>query len=134
MLYVLKVGTPTAFASAAIRVWPGPIHWPPKSTGTPRTFLVQVRPPTRSRASRTYTEWPFARSARAVVEAREPRSHHHHVGRERAPAPAATVGLGGGRQAATPAPVAAAPSAPRRVIRLWDISPPGRRGGSRAKC
>ena len=67
-----NVFTPTCAASAAIRFCWGPIHCPPTSTGTPFTCFVQVRPPTRSRASSTTTEWPFFRSARAVVRPASP--------------------------------------------------------------
>src|SRR5919112_405436 len=50
-----------------MRSWVGPIHWPPWSSGVPSAAgRVRVRPPTRSRASRTITSAPASTSRRAA--------------------------------------------------------------------
>ncbi len=72
------VSMPNAGASAQ-RVARSPwIHEAPRSTGTPSSSSVQVRPPMRSRASSTTTRCPPAR-ALGQRRDRTPRPHHHDV-------------------------------------------------------
>src|SRR3954465_14702247 len=68
-----KVATFISFASAAIRSWPGPIHWPPTSTTLPSPIgWLRGRPPPLSRASRTSAVWPARWISRAAVSPARP--------------------------------------------------------------
>src|SRR4051812_48716089 len=68
-----KVATPSCLASAAMRSWPGPIHWPPTSTTFPSPIRwLRVRPPTLSRASRTIAVRPASWTWRAAVSPARP--------------------------------------------------------------
>src|SRR5262249_39692027 len=67
-----KVVSESSRASASMRRCPGPIHCPPRSTHCPPPSFLQVRPPTRSRASRTTTLAPRRVSSRAAVRPARP--------------------------------------------------------------
>lgn len=72
-----NVVTPRPYRSMA-RATPGWLsgitHVPPNSTRTsvPGSAPVQVRPPSRSRASRMITRWPASRRSRAAVRPASP--------------------------------------------------------------
>jgi hypothetical protein len=66
--------TPKSFAITLVgfpSLYPW-IHEQPTSIFTPSLDQVLARPPTRSRASRTKTEWPFAVSSRAAAADDQP--------------------------------------------------------------
>src|SRR4249919_733246 len=66
---------PRSSARAKTSCWVGPTHWPPSSTrssGRSPTDWLRVRPPTRSRASRTWTSRPAPASSRAAVRPASP--------------------------------------------------------------
>src|SRR5512132_1217728 len=66
---------PRSSARARTSCWVGPTHWPPSSTrssGRSPTDWLRVRPPTRSRASRTWMSRPAPASSRAAVRPARP--------------------------------------------------------------
>ena len=54
------------------RSCPGPMNCPPRSTARPARSVVSVRPPTRSRASRTTVAAPLSASRRAAARPESP--------------------------------------------------------------
>src|SRR5690606_8943886 len=70
--WVANVATPSSPARAARRSCVGPANCPPASTAPPGTERVQVRPPTRSRASTTSGRRPARRRARAATRPASP--------------------------------------------------------------
>src|SRR3954447_14794251 len=61
-----------ALARATILDCVGPMNCPPTSMKVPSRWTVQVRPPTRSRASRTATEAPLLTRRRAAARPDRP--------------------------------------------------------------
>ena len=80
-----------------MRSWVGPANWPPISLMCPPPIeRFSVRPPTRSRASRTTTLRPAAHEGPGRGQAGEPGADDADVGAARAPARGG--GRGGGAQ------------------------------------
>src|SRR6476660_7838954 len=65
-LYVRTDSQPNSFASAITASCVGPTNVPPRSTGVPAIVVVDERPPTRSRPSRTTTSCPSRTRSRAA--------------------------------------------------------------------
>src|SRR5580765_3252826 len=98
-------------------VWVGPVNIPPSSAYAPLASVwLSVRPPTRSRASRTSTERPAWRIRRAAVSPARP-APTTITSADRA----ACADRG---RAAIAAPVAVAPRNPRRVSPPVDMRLP----------
>ena len=75
--WVGNVSIPRSATSFAIRSCVGPIHCPPRSRWSPSESTEYVRPPTRSRASRTTAFTPAADSRRAAVSPASPAPTTH---------------------------------------------------------
>ena len=71
-LWVGTVSQPSSAASARTASWVGPTNVPPRSTGAPAIVVVDDRPPTRSRPSRTTTSCPSRTRSRAAVSPANP--------------------------------------------------------------
>ena len=70
--HVSNVAHPNSAANRATRTCPPPIHCPPRSNACPSTTGLNVRPPTRSRASSTTTRRPAAATRRAATNPDNP--------------------------------------------------------------
>src|SRR3990170_7124132 len=74
-MFVGYVSRPSSRTRPKTSCWVGPTHCPPSSTtssGRSPTEWFSVRPPTRSRASRTWTSAPARVSSRAAARPESP--------------------------------------------------------------